>query len=138
MSPGRGELISIAKRWMQEIWAKRNLATFDELHAVGFLDRSPDGRGTDRVAYRAGIEELFVAFPDFTASTEDLVVDEASGKVAIRWSAVGTHRAEFLAYPATGRRITFRGIEIIRIQGGKIIERWGEWDGLDLAEQLQP
>lgn len=79
-----------------------------------------------------------MAFPDFTASTEDLVVDETSGKVAIRWSAVGTHRAEFLAYPATGRRITFRGIEIIRIQRGKIIERWGEWDGRDLAEQLQP
>lgn len=122
---------------MQEIWADRRLGTFDELHAADFVDHSPAGRGSDRAAYRAGIEELFTAFPDFTATTDDLVVDEVEGKVAIRWSAVGTHRGGFLGCPPSGRRVTFRGIEIIRIQNGRIVERWGEWDGIDLVEQLR-
>lgn len=128
---------SVARQWMHEIWAERNLARFDELHAAGFIDGSPSGRGSDMDAYRAGIEELFKAFPDFRASTEDLVVNEAAGKVAVRWTAVGTHQGTFLEIPPTGRRITFRGIEILRIEGGRIVERWGEWDGLDLMAQLR-
>ncbi|MBI4860628.1 MAG: ester cyclase [Candidatus Riflebacteria bacterium] len=137
MSRARHDLASVAERWMREIWAQRNLASFDELHAPDFFDRSPSGRGSDRNAYRAGLEELFTAFPDFEASTEDLVVDEANSKVAVRWTAVGTHRGEFLGCPPTGRHITFRGIEILRIEKGMIVERWGEWDGLDLVQQLR-
>ncbi|MBN2206275.1 MAG: ester cyclase, partial [Candidatus Aminicenantes bacterium] len=34
------------------------------------------------------------------------------------------------------RRIAFRGIEILRIEEGKVVDRWGEWDGLDLLVQL--
>jgi len=29
-----------------------------------------------------------------------------------------------------------RGIEIVRIREGRIVERWGEWDGIDLLVQL--
>jgi predicted ester cyclase len=36
----------------------------------------------------------------------------------------------------TGRRITFAGIEIIRVENERIVERWGEWDGIDLLRQL--
>ncbi len=35
-----------------------------------------------------------------------------------------------------GRTVRFKGIEIIRIRDGLIVERWGEWDGIDLLEQL--
>jgi predicted ester cyclase len=30
----------------------------------------------------------------------------------------------------------FAGIEIIRVAEGRIVERWGEWDGMDLLLQL--
>lgn len=41
-----------------------------------------------------------------------------------------------MGFPASGGRITFRGIEIIHIVDGLIVERWGEWDALDLRRQL--
>jgi len=63
-------------------------------------------------------------------------VGATSGVVAVRWTAVGTHRAAYLGAAPTGGRITFKGIEIIRVRGGLIIERWGEWDGLALLEQI--
>ncbi len=69
--------------------------------------------------------------------TSDLVIDPAAGKVAIRWTATGSHSAPFLGVSATGKQITFHGIEIIRIVHNRIVERWGEWDGIGLLEQLR-
>jgi hypothetical protein len=37
----------------------------------------------------------------------------------------------------TGRVIQFKCIEIIRIDNGRIAERWGEWNPVELLEQLR-
>ena len=122
---------------MHDIWRQRDLDAFDALHAPHFVDHSPAGRGTGRDSYRQSIAELFAAFPDWEAVIDDLIVDEAAAKVAVRWSATGTHRGEFMGAAPTGKRVTFRGIEIVRIQGEQIVERWGEWDGIALLDQLR-
>ncbi len=64
------------------------------------------------------------------------MVDEAANKVAVRWTATGSHRESFMDVEPTGKRINFRGIEIVRIERGQIVERWGEWNGIELMEQL--
>lgn len=121
---------------MEEIWRKRNLAVFDEIHSPTFLDRCPAGRASDRRSYGQSIIELFRAFPDWEAITEDLVVDVTTSKVAVRWTATGTHRAEFFGFAPTHKRIIFRGIEIVRVEGEQIVERWGEWNEVELLRQL--
>ncbi len=121
---------------MKEVWQERDLAALNELHAPDFRDRSPAGRGADLTSYRAGIAELFAAFPDFSAVTEDILVDVSARKTAVRWRASGTHEGTFMDAPPTRRRITFSGIEILRVERGRIAERWGEWDGLDILAQL--
>ena len=130
-------LHTLAHRWIDEGWQRGNAGIVDELHDVNFVDRSPSGRTPDREGFKQGIRELYAAFPDFHAVIEDLVVDAATGKVAIRWSATGTHRGAFMGVAPTGRSITFTGIEIVRIENGLIIERWGEWDAVDLLRQLR-
>jgi predicted ester cyclase len=67
---------------------------------------------------------------------DDLVIDAAAGKVAVRWTATGTHQGKFLGVEPTGRRVVFRGIEIVHIEDGLIIERWGEWDGIARWQHL--
>jgi len=130
-------LKTIATRWMEDVWQRGDLDAVDELHAPDFVDRSPAGRGSDLASYRKGIAELYAAFPNFRAIIEDLIVESRTGKVVIRWRATGTHRGSFLGVEATGRVIRFRGIEILQIEAGKIVERWGEWDGLNLVDQLR-
>jgi len=125
-----------AERWMNDIWRQRNLDVFDEIHAPHFVDGSAGKRAADRASYKQSIAELFVAFPDWQAEIDDLVIDAATGKVAVRWTATGTHRAEFMGVAPTGKQITFCGIEIVRVEGGQIVARWGEWDGIALLEQL--
>jgi steroid delta-isomerase-like uncharacterized protein len=127
---------SIAYRWIEEGWQKGNAGIVDELHSPGFVDRDPSGRRPDLEGFKEGIVQLYAAFPDFHGVIEDLIVDAASGKAALRWTATGTHRGTFLGVRPSGKRISFKGIEIIRIEEARIVERWGEWDGTDLLEQL--
>ena len=131
------DLKRLAIRWMEEGWRRGDDGVVDRLHAADFRDHDASGRATGREGFKAGIRALYAAFPDFEATVEDLVIDEGAGRVAIRWRAFGTHRGSFLGVPATGRRIAFQGIEILQVHEGHITDRWGEWDGLALLEQLE-
>jgi len=131
------ELTQLARRWIEEGWQQGNAAMVDELHSADFVDRASAGRATDREGFKQGLVDLYKAFPDFHAVIEDLVVDETRQMVTVRWSAHGMHRDTYMGMAPTGRDIRFRGIEIIRVEDGRIAERWGEWDGIDLVEQLR-
>ncbi len=132
----RRRLQDLAERWVR-LWEPGNLGSFDDLHAVDFVDRSSAGRDPTREGFRRAILELLASFPDLQITAQDLVIDEKLQRIAIRWSASGTHSGRYLGAEPTGRRITLQGIEIIRVRDGRVVERWGEWDGLDLIRQLK-
>jgi predicted ester cyclase len=61
-------------------------------------------------------------------------------RVVIRASGVGTHLGEWrnrlFTIPPTGQRVTWSGVDLIRVADGKIIEDWDYWDDRGLLEQL--
>lgn len=131
---------TVAECWMEEVWRKRDLEAIDRLHAPDFRDRSLRDRapGPETLdAYKADVADFFRAFPDFVAETEELLADEASGRVAVLWTAGATHQGEFLGAAPTGKRIRFEGIEVLWIEAGRIARRWGEWNGVELLAQLR-
>jgi predicted ester cyclase len=65
---------------------------------------------------------------------EDLVAE--GDKVAARVTVRGTHRGAFLGLAPTGKAVTQTGIDIVRVAGGKAVERWGSFDELGLLQQL--
>ena len=78
-------------------------------------------------ACRAAFEHLDVTVKDMVAEGD---------KVAARFTACGTHQGSFMNLPPTGKPITMTGIEIFRIEDGKIAELWGEANLLGLRVQL--
>jgi len=130
-------LIAIAERWIIAGWQRGDAAATLRLYASDFVDRGhPSGRSGTGGENVAGIRALYAAFPDFDTAIEELIVDTERGAVAIRWTATGTHRGPFFGVAATGRRIAFAGIEMLRIRDGLIVERAGEWDAHSLLRQL--
>jgi len=101
---------------------------FDRLHADDFEDCSPAERDSTKEAFADGLADLVAAFPDLETRVDDLVIDQPASKVAVRWSAAGTHHQAFLGIGPTGRKTLITGIEIIEVRDGKIVRRWGEWD----------
>jgi predicted ester cyclase len=75
-----------------------------------------------------------IGMPDWHTSLDDLIAE--ADKVVARITMTGTHTGDFWGIPATGRRVEFTGIYIVRIANGKIVEHWGEEDGVSLLTQL--
>ena len=49
---------------------------------------------------------------------------------------VGTNQAEFMGVPATGRRVSFQYVDIMKVRDGRIIEHWNVVDQLSWMVQL--
>ena len=72
--------------------------------------------------------------PDWHVEIIDLIAED--DKVVARITMTGTHTGTFFGIPATGKRIVFTGIYVVRIEDGKIVEHWGEEDSVSLLTQL--
>lgn len=75
-----------------------------------------------------------MGMPDWHTEINDLIAE--GDRVVARITMTGTHTGNFWGIPATGRRVEFSGIYIVRIADGKIVEHWGEEDGVSLLQQL--
>lgn len=109
----------------------------EQVFAVDVLDHDPQaGQGPGRAGIEAVIALYQAVFPDLAVAAEDTVVQ--GDRVAVRWSATGTHESDQLGVPATHRRVRLSGIDILRVEAGRVVERWGESNGLELMQQLAP
>ena len=75
------------------------------------------------------------AMPDWHSDVEELIGE--GDLVVERFTASGTHRGELMGVEPTGKVIVLRGIQIFRIEGDKIVERWGRLDEVGLLRQLR-
>jgi steroid delta-isomerase-like uncharacterized protein len=98
----------------------------DEVVAEGFIDHDPmPDQPAGLVGLKQAVGSFRSAFPDGEMVIEDLVAE--GNKVVARVSMSGTHRGEYAGLPGTGRLIRSEGVEIFRIDGGKIVEGWSRF-----------
>ena len=128
LMPTRADLEAIATSWISLWNVPVEWSLFERLHSQTFEDCASGGRPTTREGFAQGIAELTRAFPDLRTAIDGLVVDEVNSQVAIRWCARGTNRERYLGVGPTNRLTAITGIEIIEVQSGRIVRRWGEWD----------
>jgi predicted ester cyclase len=57
--------------------------------------------------------------------------------VVSRWSYEATNTGNFLGRETTSIRVQDQGIDIFRIENGKIVEMWVAQDSLGLLQQLK-
>jgi steroid delta-isomerase-like uncharacterized protein len=127
----------ISRRVAEEGFSRGNEAVFDELVAENFVNHDPSVP-PDLPPGREGLKALArfyrSAFPDAQLTIEDLIAE--GDKVVSRYTARGTHQGDFGGIPPTGKQVTVTGVTIDRIQGGKIVESWNEFNQLGLLQQL--
>ena len=69
-----------------------------------------------------------------TFSIDDIIAED--DRVVVRWTNSATHSGTFLGIPATGRSCRFAGIDIYRLEDGRLAERWHVVDQLSMLQQL--
>ncbi|MBB5712484.1 ester cyclase [Sphingomonas xinjiangensis] len=126
---------AVVRRNTEEVQGGGNFELFEELFADDFLDHTPQPGGTpDKAGARALYHRLREAFPDFRPEIRWQATD---GNLVTTYKIYhGTHLAEFLGVPATGKEIHFETVDAMRVVDGKITEHWGVANLYSLMEQL--
>lgn len=127
---------AIVRRFYEEVVNHGNTAAADELLSADLLDHGvPAGFPHGRVGFLQFATSLKAAFPDLRVTIEDLIAE--GDQVAARVSVQGTHTGMlFGRLAATGKSFHLDGIDIFRLVGGKVVERWNVRDLLSLLQQL--
>ncbi|MER6227180.1 ester cyclase [Streptomyces sp. 900105755] len=113
-----------------------DLDALDEIVAADSTDHDPaPGQGPGPGGYKTMFGELRTAFPDLSLQVEHLVATD--DELAFAYVISGTHLGPLMGHPATGRKVSYRGMQISRFdRDGKLVERWGSSDELGMLRQL--
>jgi Predicted ester cyclase len=124
-----------ARRMVDEVVNRGNLALIDELMAPDFVDHAlPPGVPPNREGVKTFFAMLRGAFPDLHATVDDVIAE--GDKVVQRTTAHGTMKGEFAGMPPSGKSATWQQIHILRFADGKEVEHWAVTDQLSMLQQL--
>jgi predicted ester cyclase len=85
-------------------------------------------------AFREFHRRYLDAFPGVRVEVADIIVQ--GDKMAARCIVRGRHLGNGLGIEATQKETEFTGMCIARVQGGKIVEAWNNFDFLTMHSQL--
>ena len=119
----------------QNIYNSNNVDALDEVMSKDLLTpKIMPGIPTGIEGAKAAHRIMLAGFPDYQTIIDDLFAE--GDKVAARITMSGTHTGSFMGIPPTNKHVSLTGIYIARIADGKIVEHWGEEDGVSLLQQL--
>jgi len=124
----------VARRLYEEVFNKHDVDLLDELAARDYEEHDPlPGQGTGLDGLKDRVNALISGLdPHFTL---EHVIGEGD-MVAVHWTNEGTNIGEFAGMPATGRSFKINGIDIYRVEKGKLAEHWHVVDMLGHLTQL--
>ena len=125
---------AIARRYIEELFNQKNLATVDELNTPDFVLHNDATTIQGLESYKQFLSMYLTAFPDLHMTIEDMIAE--GDIVAERVSIRGTHKGDLMGIPPTGKQVTIPAIYIVRFANGKGVEVWANTDILGLLLQL--
>jgi steroid delta-isomerase-like uncharacterized protein len=130
------ENIAIARVWHEDVINQRRPEALQDVIDPHVVHHAAGGYPDVMTAGDVGsmMSDFLTAFPDlhytfdFFVTQDDMVVE--------RYTATGTQEGALGDLPASGRLATWTGVNIFRIECGKIAEVWSEVDALSRNTQL--
>lgn len=106
-------------------FARGDGSRVEEVFLPDFLDHDPPRPDwpPGAAGVRAVMGMLGAAMPRRTVTVHDAFGD--GDRVAIRFSIEGQQEGPFMGEAPTGARLALDIIAIVRLEGGRIAERWG-------------
>jgi steroid delta-isomerase-like uncharacterized protein len=127
--------VELFRRLRERLLSSGDVEAVDEFFAPGFVSHDmPPGlpQGVE------GVKQFFAvfrdAFSDLEVAIDEVVTD--GDRAAVATTTTGTHTGELLGVAPTGRRVSVTGIDIVRIEDGRIAEHRGLTDTVGLMRQL--
>jgi steroid delta-isomerase-like uncharacterized protein len=119
----------IASSYITEVINKRKLEMIPEIYSPNYVFHGLDGIKRQTIqdsSLISFLNYLFRAFPDLQYTIDHAVTEKDI--VSLNLTGSATHKDEFLGFPASNKKITFKEMFFFRVLNGKIIEGWGVVD----------
>jgi steroid delta-isomerase-like uncharacterized protein len=118
---------------VEEAWKKGDIEAAKKFLSPDYVGHI-SGKDVSLEDTIEALKQKIAMFPDSTSSAEDIIAK--GDKVIVRSITRATYEGDVEGFPATGSKIEIEGIEIVRVEDGKIVESWAEFDSLGLMMQL--
>jgi steroid delta-isomerase-like uncharacterized protein len=130
---------NIVLRFYDEVWNKKNIKVVDELFAPDYaVGKLPSWRKPGAEGLKLFIADNHRMFPDVQHTVEMIVAE--GDTVAVYFKATATHEGDLNGpvglVPATGKKVHWDGMSMLRIENGKIVETRGVMNNMSLMQQL--
>ena len=126
---------AIVRRFVDEVINQGKMGSAEEFVWEDVVEQVPlPGQGPGLEGLKDVLRGMRSAFPDIDFSIKEQVCE--GDKVVSRFEWTGTHKAEFMGVPATGRRVRVWGVVIDRLEAGRIKDTRILMDALGLMMQL--
>ena len=126
---------ALAKKWFEEVWNKSRreaiaemLAPDAPLEEAGEVTVGPEG-------FYPFFDRMQATFSNVHVTIEDAIAD--GDKVCLRWTFTAKHTGDGLGLPPTGKQVKVTGISIVRIENGRLVHGWQNWDMLGMLAQIR-
>jgi len=112
-----------------------NTEIVDEVAAPTLVSYTPKpGCPGDREGLKKQIVLFRQIFPDVHFEEQELIAE--GDVVHLRWKMVGTAKGKFLGRSLPKKRITYYGLEVVRLAKGKQVEHRDTFDLLGFLDRL--
>jgi predicted ester cyclase len=118
------------------VWNRGDKAAIPELIHDDFTFRGSLGPTmTGHAAFSTYVDGVTEALADYRCTILDVVSEGERAFARMRFE--GIHRAPFLGFAPTGRRLAWAGAALFTLKSDKIVDLWVLGDLQGLREQLQ-
>ncbi len=126
---------ALVRSFIERVWGGGDYALEQESLAPDFVDHNPGpGSTPDRSGHHEALVMFRNAIPDMKITVDMLLAD--GDKVVDHWVATGTQTGELFGIPPSNRSFTITGIDITRVENGKIKEIWHQEDVMGMMQQI--
>ena len=127
--------VILAARHYAAFWNTGEERYAEAALAQNFVDRTlPSGRPQGLKGVLEASKNFRAAIPDLRVEIEELLV--AEDRAVVRYLFTGHFTGRFKDLKGDGREISFRAVDIYRVQNGQISDNWHLEDNLSLMQQL--
>ncbi len=131
---GATENKRIIEQIMEEVWNRGDLDKVEEYITDDSVEHNPYGELAGPEGMRQFVTAIHQTYDDFRIVAHNMIAND--NFVSYNYTVEGTQTGSVGELEPTEKTVEIQGVYLARIENGKIVEAWNQFDVMSLLSQL--